>query len=687
MGCQVCRPAVDSCSLEIEKQLKTDRFLQEKTIKILLLGTADSGKSTIVKQMRHIYISKTDPDELRLATNQVFQNVRVIFHEVAKAILDLYRPSPEAQEVLSRFSTTDLLEMDVDWTIERESIEEFSQLGDVQDFMEKHKFYRTLPDNATYFWERIPAILESNFVASEQDTVHLRTPTYGIHEIKFKFKLGNIRLIDVGGQRAERRKWIHCFEGVTAVMFVASMASYDQELEECATTNRLAEAISLFFEVFRNRWLAASGFLLFLNKFDLFESKIAFSPISSFYPNYDGGRNIHKAADFIHDLFTMKIPPDDMERRGFHAHFTTAVDPENIDFVFKGAMDIILNTDLNKRVYNHRPGKCQIVEGILHGAEHIEYVESGNFALISSGLQLMSDMPGRPGQIFLYDLKEKSKRAIPLKILDEPYDFHPHGMSHFVEKTKIFLYAISHTTMKNGFRHSVELFELNEKQKTLKHLKTIRHETIFRPNAIYALGMDRFFVTNDGRAQKGFLNLIELLFSLPTGDVVFFDKQEIHPIVTYEITPNGIWVDEKERILYYASHLGKFVKALRLSDDFKSSTELLGKADLLTAPDNLFLDAQGYLWSGAHPIFHKILDNSRCFTRELPQDQLPPSQVLRLKFSEDFTSFELTEPYTDDGKQISCSASAIHDGKGNMLIGSVGTNLLHCAYTEETVQS
>lgn len=36
------------------------------------------------------------------------------------------------------------------------------------------------------------------------------------------------RLIDVGGQRTYRKKWIHCFDGVTAVLFVVSMAAYDQ---------------------------------------------------------------------------------------------------------------------------------------------------------------------------------------------------------------------------------------------------------------------------------------------------------------------------------------------------------------------------------------------------------------------------------------------------------------------------
>lgn len=40
------------------------------------------------------------------------------------------------------------------------------------------------------------------------------------------------RIVDVGGQKSERRKWIHCFENVTSLIFLASLSEYDQVLEE-----------------------------------------------------------------------------------------------------------------------------------------------------------------------------------------------------------------------------------------------------------------------------------------------------------------------------------------------------------------------------------------------------------------------------------------------------------------------
>jgi hypothetical protein len=43
-------------------------------------------------------------------------------------------------------------------------------------------------------------------------------------------------MVDVGGQRSQRRKWIHCFEDVTSLIFIVAVSEYDQVLLESATT-------------------------------------------------------------------------------------------------------------------------------------------------------------------------------------------------------------------------------------------------------------------------------------------------------------------------------------------------------------------------------------------------------------------------------------------------------------------
>ena len=71
-----------------------------------------------------------------------------------------------------------------------------------------------------------------DYMPSLQDILRVRVPTTGI--IEYPFDLDNIifRMVDVGGQRSERRKWIHCFENVTSIMFLCALSEYDQALAE-----------------------------------------------------------------------------------------------------------------------------------------------------------------------------------------------------------------------------------------------------------------------------------------------------------------------------------------------------------------------------------------------------------------------------------------------------------------------
>jgi GTPase SAR1 family protein len=95
-------------------------------------------------------------------------------------------------------------------------------------------------------------------------------------------------LVDVGGQRSERRKWMHCFQDVTAVIFCVALSEYDLKLYEDETTNRMQEALKLFKDICSTKWFVDTDIILFLNKKDLFAKKIVKQPLSICFPDYTG---------------------------------------------------------------------------------------------------------------------------------------------------------------------------------------------------------------------------------------------------------------------------------------------------------------------------------------------------------------------------------------------------------------
>ncbi len=113
-----------------------------------------------------------------------------------------------------------------------------------------------------------------------------------------------LHLVDVGGQRSERKKWLHCFESVDAVVFVAALSEYDQPLAEDPTVNRIQESVKLFGSVCGVKWFRRAAILLFLNKMDLFSAKVRATPLRRRFPDYDGADGDASAAmDYVASIF------------------------------------------------------------------------------------------------------------------------------------------------------------------------------------------------------------------------------------------------------------------------------------------------------------------------------------------------------------------------------------------------
>ena len=89
-----------------------------------------------------------------------------------------------------------------------------------------------LSDSAPYYFQRMDEILDPSYTPNEQDVLQSRLQTTGIVETTFTSGHVTYQLVDVGGQCSERRKWLHCFDDVEAVLFVAALSGYDMILTE-----------------------------------------------------------------------------------------------------------------------------------------------------------------------------------------------------------------------------------------------------------------------------------------------------------------------------------------------------------------------------------------------------------------------------------------------------------------------
>ena len=138
------------------------------------------------------------------------------------------------------------------------------------------------------FFDNIQRIGSKEYVPIDQDILRVRVRTIGIEEAKFEFDGLEFRMVDVGGQRSERRKWIHCFENVTAVLFCTALSEYDQTLREDSRQNRMKESLQLFNEIVNSQWFRTTAFILLLNKTDLFKEKITKIPLTQCFTSYKG---------------------------------------------------------------------------------------------------------------------------------------------------------------------------------------------------------------------------------------------------------------------------------------------------------------------------------------------------------------------------------------------------------------
>ncbi|KAK1802379.1 hypothetical protein P4O66_022047, partial [Electrophorus voltai] len=392
-------------SASIDRDLYEYAKRDMNVVKILMLGAAESGKSTLVKQMKIIHSNGFTKQELATFKPAVLDNLltsmKFVLYGMGMLRINLANSKNKvhAHTVLSCGRCFD--EEQVLFPFISHALSCLWADQGVQSAATRGYEYE-LNDSALYFFENMARIISPDYVPTEMDVLRVRIRTTGVIETQFKVKhlvfrscavliraslnctfqqsgggyvaaadcsliscgvwtlLGGSRaptrsgverhaverLYDVGGQRTERRKWISCFEDVRAVLFVVALSGYDMTLVEDPSMNRLQESLKLFSSICNNVFFRTTSMILFMNKIDLFQEKILHSGrhLRHYLPLFKGADcDVDSAARFIAAMFvSQNTAPGKLI---FH-HFTTATDTSNVQVVFQVVMDTIIKENL-----------------------------------------------------------------------------------------------------------------------------------------------------------------------------------------------------------------------------------------------------------------------------------------------------------------------------------------------------
>ncbi|NXY38523.1 GNAI2 protein, partial [Pomatorhinus ruficollis] len=193
MGCTVS--AEDKAAAErsrmIDKNLREDGEKAAREVKLLLLGAGESGKSTIVKQMKIIHEDGYSEEECRQYKAVVYSNTIQSIMAIIKAMGNLqidFGDSSRADDARQLFALS--------CTAEEQGImpEDLANVirrlwadNGVQACFNRSREYQ-LNDSAAYYLNDLERIARADYIPTQQDVLRTRVKTTGIVETHFTFK-------------------------------------------------------------------------------------------------------------------------------------------------------------------------------------------------------------------------------------------------------------------------------------------------------------------------------------------------------------------------------------------------------------------------------------------------------------------------------------------------------------------
>ncbi|KAG7230805.1 hypothetical protein INR49_019619, partial [Caranx melampygus] len=296
---------------EIKKILKQQKKKERREIKILLLGTGESGKTTFIRQMRIIHGRGFSEEERRGFAKCIFQNIFTAINAMTGAMTVLKIPYSNPENEIFAQWMQDVNTVHIT-QLERGYVDAIRRLWadpGIRVCYSRRCEYQLL-DSTEYYMNNLDRIASQDYIPTEQDVLRVRFPTTGIHDYSF-----TIRTITLSPPSAS-----FC-------------------------PNRMHESLALFYTTIHSPWFLNTSIILFLNKTDILADKVQTSDLQRYFPSFAGKRqDPEDAKNYIRKMYEQQAINHDRrdERKTLYPHFTCATDTSNIRRVFSDVKDTVL---------------------------------------------------------------------------------------------------------------------------------------------------------------------------------------------------------------------------------------------------------------------------------------------------------------------------------------------------------
>ncbi|KAF5593397.1 MIS1-C1-tetrahydrofolate synthase precursor mitochondrial [Fusarium subglutinans] len=199
-------------------------------------------------------------------------------------------------------------------------------------------------------------VFATEYAPTEHDWFHFDQRRLGqvVQEALVHRDSHTLQLLQITDRSTQRRKWIHILvDDAACLVFICNMAVYDQSLLEDETTSRLHEDLMLFDSLANSRWFTQTPFFVILSNASAFRSKILQSPLSKWFPQFEGGSDGDAALEFMKDQFRELAKSE----QNVYIHIA---DIHSADGVM-GAIETMENTQLSQvlKELGMTPVKCK----------------------------------------------------------------------------------------------------------------------------------------------------------------------------------------------------------------------------------------------------------------------------------------------------------------------------------------